>query len=130
MTIGASDDDKRFLTAQVCICGDPADQDCKLELIFRNPKDGEHIGDDELSYYEAFPDLKVRWQKKAWADTQIMLDWLIDFRASNLDKGEIALLMDNHGSQRVDEFCTLAELLHIPGCISSWCIPPLTALIV
>jgi hypothetical protein len=112
-TIGASDDDKRFLTCQVCICGDPADQDCKLELIFRNPKDGEHLTGEELAYYETLPGLKVRWQKKAWADTQVMLDWLIDFRASTLHKGEIALLMDNHGSQRVEEFCTMAELLHI-----------------
>jgi hypothetical protein len=112
-TIGASDDDKRFLTVQVCICGDPADQDCKLELIFRNPKDGECLRAEELAYYDTMADLKIRWQKKAWADTQVMLDWLIDFRASTLHKGEVALLMDNHGSQRVDEFCTLAELLHI-----------------
>jgi hypothetical protein len=92
-TIGASDDDKRFLTVQVCICGDPAEHD----------------------YYATFPELQVRyrWQKKAWADTQVMLDWLVDFRASTLHKEEVALLMDNHGSQRVDEFCTLAELLHI-----------------
>jgi hypothetical protein len=70
---------------------------------------------EELAYYETLPGLKViiRWQKKAWADTQVMLDWLIDFRESTLHKGEIALLMDNHGSQRVEEFCTMAELLHI-----------------
>lgn len=112
-TIGASDDDKRFLTVQVCICGDPADQDCKLEIIYRNPKDGEFLTQEEHDYYAGFPELKVRWQKKAWADTQVMLDWLFDFRASTMHKGEVALLMDNHGSQRVDEFCTLAELLHI-----------------
>ena len=112
-TVGASDDDKRFLTVQVCICGDPDDQDCKLELIFKNPKDGEFLAPEELAYYESLPNLNVRWQKKAWADTQVMLDWLVAFRGSTLHKGEVALLMDNHGSQRVDEFCAMAELLHI-----------------
>jgi hypothetical protein len=112
-TIGASDDDKRFLTCQVCICGDPTDQDCKLEIIFRNPKDGEYLTQEELNYYETLSGIKVRWQAKAWADTQAMLDWLVAFRGSTLHKGEIALLMDNHGSQRVDEFCSLAELLQI-----------------
>jgi hypothetical protein len=112
-TVGASDDDKRFLTCQVCICGDPADQDCKLELIFRNPKDGEYLAQEEHDYYDTLPGIKIRWQKKAWADSQVMLDWLVDFRGSTLHKGEVALLMDNHGSQRMDEFTTLANMLNI-----------------
>jgi hypothetical protein len=55
-----------------------------LEIINRNPKDGECLPQEEHDYYATFPELQVRWQKKAWDNTQVMLDWLVDFRASTL----------------------------------------------
>ena len=69
---------------------------------------------EEKDFYAAqFPDINIRWQAKAWADSPVMMDWLMDFREQTLAKGEVALLMDNHGSQRIDEFRTTAELMNV-----------------
>ena len=113
-TVGSSVDTKRFLTLQLTLCGDPADQDCNLEIIFSSKSGGEQMPQEEKDYYAAqFPDINIRWQAKAWADSPVMMDWLMDFREQTLAKGEVALLMDNHGSQRIDEFRTTAELMNV-----------------
>jgi hypothetical protein len=111
--IGASEDDKRFLSLQVTLCGDPRDQDCPLEIIFRSDSGGAAMSEEEHAYYAQLPDLSIKWQSKAWADSTIIMDWLMSFRRWTLHKGEVALLMDNLGSQRIPAFRVLAELMGI-----------------
>jgi hypothetical protein len=82
----------------------------------------------EKEYYEQFPNLKVRWQPKAWADESIMFDYMVDFRRQTLHKGDVAILLDNHGSQQTDRIRNLMHVLDMeavytpPNCTD--CVSP------
>ena len=124
----ASEDDKRFCTINVTLCANAATQDVVIELIFDNDTGGEGIGAEEKAFYDQFPDVKVRWQPKAWADESIMLDYIRDLRAQTIDKGEIALVLDNHGSQQTTRMRNMMKMLDIeyiltpPNCTD--CVSP------
>jgi hypothetical protein len=109
----ASEDDKRFCTINVTLCANAPTQDVAIELIFDSDSGGEGIGDDEKAFYARYPDVKVRWQPKAWADESIMIDYIRDFRWQTIDKGEVALVLDNHGSQRTTRMCNMMKMLDI-----------------
>ena len=83
----------------------------KLEIIFRGQ--GLRVSDDERAYYESLPNVNVRWQKKAWADEGYMVDYLVAFREATLDRGEVLLGMDRHGSQKTPAIRTFYDLTGI-----------------
>jgi ABC-type glycerol-3-phosphate transport system substrate-binding protein len=72
----ASEDDKRFCTINVTLCANAATQDVAIELIFFNDSGGAGISAAEKAFYALYPDVKVRWQPKAWADESIMIDYI------------------------------------------------------
>ena len=109
----ASEDDKRFCTLNVTLCAKSDEQDVKIEVIFQNDSEGARISDEELSYYEQFPDVQVRWQSSAWADEGVCIDYIRDFRTQTLQKGDVALVMDNHGSQHTPLAHTVMHFLDI-----------------
>ena len=111
--VAASEDDKRFCTIQVTLCANAPTQDVVIELIFRNDTGGERISVDEKHFYNAFPNVHVRSQRKAWADESIMTDYVRDFRLQTLDKGDVALVLDRHGSQATPRMRTMMEMLDI-----------------
>jgi hypothetical protein len=110
------------------LCANAATQDVVIELIFDNDTGGEGIGAEEKAFYDQFPDVKVRWQPKAWADESIMIDYIRDLRAQTIDKGEIALVLDNHGSQQTTRMRNMMKMLDIeyiltpPNCTD--CVSP------
>lgn len=125
----ASEQDKRFCTIQVTLCADPAGQDVPIELIFRSSSGGARISQEEKDYYASnFPDVRIRWQKKAWADEQICIDYMADFRELTAAKGDVALIMDRHGSQstaRINEMMAAFKIkpIYTPaGCTD--CVSP------
>jgi hypothetical protein len=94
----ASEDDKRFCTIQVTLCADNVNT-VPVELIFASDSGGEAMSQEEKDFYKAYPNIKVRWQSKAWADEPICIDYIVDLREHTIDKGSIALIMDNHSAQ-------------------------------
>ena len=82
-----------------------------LEIIFRGK--GLQVSEAELEHYKRLPNIRIRWQKKAWADEVVMLEYLKDLRADTADQAEILLGMDNHGSQRTFLCAALMEYLSI-----------------
>lgn len=110
----ASEKEKRFCTIQVTLCADVHDQDVPIEVIFRSGTRGARIPKSEKEYYATnFPNVKVRWQKKAWADEAVCLDYIVDFREHTARKGEVALIMDRHGSQSTERIIDLMKAFDV-----------------
>ena len=42
-----------------------------------------------------------------------MIDYIRDFRWQTIDKGDVALVLDNHGSQRTIRMCNMMKMLDI-----------------
>ena len=84
--LGIIEDDKRFCTLNVTLCANPHSQDVAIEVVFRGlgPENGGRVSQEELDFYAAHPNVKVRWQSKAWADHRICLDYLLDFTRGTL----------------------------------------------
>ena len=95
---------------QVTICAQADLQLVPLEIIFRGKG---CVKPAELAYYESLPGIKVRFQKKAWADGEVMMDWMADFREATIEQGEVLLGMDNHGAQRTLECESFMALMDI-----------------
>ena len=96
---GGSGSTKRFCTLQVTICADPNQtKRLKLEIIFRGT--GTRLKREEKEWYALFPNIKVRFQKKAWMDEVVSMQYLIDFREATLEMGEVLLGMDHHSAQQ------------------------------
>jgi hypothetical protein len=123
---GGSGTEKRFCTLQVCICAQPDQQNVKLEIIFRGQ--GLRLKQSEKDLYAALPNVTIRWQKKAWADERISLDWLEAFREQTVEQGEVLLGMDGHGSQTTERCMTFMQEMGIvcaktpPNCTD--CVSP------
>ena len=94
-----SDAGKRFGTLQITIRA-KGEQIVPLEIYFKSAKRDDEITDFELAHYASLPGVRVRFQKRAWADEGIILDYLADFRQDTLGLGEVMLAMDRHGSQK------------------------------
>jgi hypothetical protein len=94
-----SDAGKRFATLQITIRAS-GDQICKLEIYFKSDKSDDKIEHDEMAHYTSIPNIRVRFQKKAWADEGVILDYMVDFRTDTKELGEVILGMDRHGSQK------------------------------
>jgi len=71
-----------------------------LKYISKAPKKDSDIEPDELAHYANIPNIRVRFQKKAWADEGVILDYMHDFREDTEGLGEVILGMDRHGSQK------------------------------
>ena len=90
-------DSKRSATLQVTICADPRGQVVKLEIYFRGM--GLQLTEEELDHYDSLTNIRVRFQPTAWADEDICLEYLQDFRADTIHLGEVLLGMDRHSAQ-------------------------------
>jgi hypothetical protein len=125
----ASEDDKRFCTIQVTLCADNTDNDVPIELIFASTSGGEKMSQEEKDFYKEYPNVKVRWQPKAWADEPICIDYIVDLREHTVDKGPIALIMDNHSAQstpRLQNIMTHFDINYVytpAGCTD--CVSPI-----
>ena len=94
--------DKRQATIQLCIRACDK-QIVRIAIIFRGQ--GLRLSQEELQFYAALdPRIRVYFQPKAWADSQICLAWLEDFAADTAELraeyGEVLLGMDNLSSQQ------------------------------
>jgi hypothetical protein len=103
--------DKRFCTLQVTICAQGDQQRVKLEIIFRGQ--GLTLSAEERACYAGLDNVNIRWQKKAWADEKITMEYLLAFREATLDQGEVLLGMDNHGAQMTPACRAFFELMGI-----------------
>ena len=120
---GASD--KRLMTSQICIAAKVAGngpQPVRLALLLRGQ--GYRLEQEELDAYRACPEVQVYFQKKAWADSQVMLAWLEQF---DVDTKHIA---EKHGT-RILGFDGLGSHMSIPfleRCVEldifCVCVPP------
>lgn len=106
-----SDAGKRFCTIQMTIRAG-GKQIVPIDLIFRR-KDSVGLSAAEMAHYAALPNVRVRFQSKAWADEGVILDYLQDFRRDTKDLGEVMLGMDNHGSQQTPLCRTFMDYLNI-----------------
>jgi hypothetical protein len=112
--------DKRQATLQLCIRAE-GEQIAKPALIFRGK--GLRITEVERMFYASIADdVRIHFQPKAWADTEVCMDWLEDFASDTADLRadpnveEVLLGMDNHGSQQVLTFKQrMAALSIIPA---------------
>ena len=125
---GGESSTKRMCTLQVTICAEPSKQ-LPLEIIFRNAGGTDkHLTQDERDFYKALPNIRVRWQKSAWADEGIMTQYFRDFRMDTIADGEVLLGMDRHGSQKTALCRTFMEVMRIqpaftpPNCTD--CVSP------
>jgi hypothetical protein len=111
----ASEDDKRFCTLQITVCADTSNQDVDIELIFRSSTRGRHSSYllEKATYAAEYPNVVVSWQPKAWADQDTIVDFITCFRRVTLHKGEVALIMDNHGSQHTPWVRSVMHFLDI-----------------
>jgi hypothetical protein len=108
---GGSGATKRFCTLQVCICAQADQQRVNIEIYFRGQ--GLHLSQEEKDCYAALPNINVRFQRKAWVDEVIAMEWLEYFRKATLDQGEVLLGMDNHSSQRTPMCESFMDLMQI-----------------
>jgi hypothetical protein len=101
--------EKRQATLQLWIVADAEHQYVKPSLIFRGstgPK-SKLPWPEEKALYDTLPDIRVYFQKNAWADEEFCLNNIFDVARDIADAGvevaEIAIGMDNHSSQRTPE---------------------------
>lgn len=110
----ANSDDKRFCSVQLTLCGGgPGSQVVSIEVYFASDSDGDRISPDELAFYTTLANVKVRWQKSAWADESIIVDYVVDFRKQTAHLPEVLLGMDRHGSQKTPLVSDLMNYLKI-----------------
>ena len=100
---------KRLCTLQLCFCAQNDKNVVKPSLIFRcKPQDSTckipkaAVIKKELSKYH--PDVVVYFQCKAWADQDVSLQWLKDFRLYTNEQGEVLLGLDNLGTQKTQQY--------------------------
>jgi hypothetical protein len=88
--------DKRECTLQLTIRA-KGKQIVLPELIFAGQ--GIGISEEELAFYRSLPNVVIRWQRKAWADEKICLEYLETFRWITEELGEVLLGADNLAAQ-------------------------------
>jgi hypothetical protein len=110
-----SDAGKRFATVQLTIRAD-GPQIVPIEVIFRKTSDDlSTLSIIEINHYLSLPNIRIRFQPKAWADEIVIRDYVCDFRKDTLELGEVMLGMDHHGSQQTGMVRTLMDYLDIFG---------------
>jgi hypothetical protein len=90
--------DKRQCSLQVCFS--PEDNTVKVGIIFRGT--GTRIKADEKAAYH--PSIDVYWQKNAWADRAVSVEWVQRTLAAAVGEEEFVLFCDNLLAQTSDEF--------------------------
>jgi hypothetical protein len=110
---GGSSTEKRFCTLQVCICAQADQQNVKLVIIFRGQGKRVKPGTVEYEHYASLDNVDIMWQRKAWADERVSMDWLMSFREQTLDQGEVLLGMDGHGAQTTQMCMDFMEMTGI-----------------
>jgi hypothetical protein len=113
---------------RICASGGSDKRECTLQLTIRAKGKqivlpelifaGQGIGieDEELEFYRKLPNLVIRWQKKAWADEKIALEYLETFRDSTKDLDEVLLGADNLASQSTPGCRMFMKLMSIFPC--------------
>jgi hypothetical protein len=97
--------EKRQATLQLWICASAGRQYVKPTLIFRGstgPR-SKLPWPEEAAIYATLSNIRVTYQKNAWADEKFceaeILEVAADIRAAGVD-GEVLIGMDNHSAQR------------------------------
>jgi hypothetical protein len=91
--------EKRFCTLQMCICMDKTKpQPIKLAVVFRSGSKGTRIKKSEKDQYDKR--VVVLWQKKAWMDRELCMQWAKEvWRKCTSRVDEKLLLFDNLDGQ-------------------------------
>ena len=92
------------------VCFSPVKDKCRVAIIFRGT--GKRISPDEKAAYHKAVD--VYWQKCAWADRNVSVDWLSKTFSSvvtDLDVKDFVLFCDNLEGQTCEEFRDKAKQL-------------------
>ena len=87
------------------LCLSPEDNHVRAEIIFRGT--GKQIKACEKAAYHK--DVDIFWQKNAWADTNVSVDWVKrtlkeGVEAAQDGNSEFVLLCDNLEAQTSDDF--------------------------
>jgi hypothetical protein len=102
--------DKRQATLQLTIRA-KGKQIVKPELFFFGQ--GIQIQPEETAFYDALDTIKIRWQKNAWADERICVEYFDDFREQTMPLGEVLLGMDNLRAQTTATCRSILQLLDV-----------------
>lgn len=108
-----SGSDKRFISLQLCIRAQ-GQQIIKPIIIFRGQ--GVHVNETELRELKKLKNIRVYYQKKAWADGDFCL-WCLkkfkkDLRKAGISE-EVLLGLDGLSAQKTNAFLDEAESLNI-----------------
>ena len=125
--------DKRQATLQLWICADGNHQCVRPALIFRGSSGprSKVPWPNELAIYEELGNIRVHFQKNAWADGKFCQDDILEVAYEMYAGGvvgEVLIGMDNHSAQKTDEIealyarCNLIPLYTPSGCTD--CISP------
>ena len=92
-----------FFYLQLCISAE--NNKCRPDIIFRSNSGGKCINKAEKNKYH--PSVDIFWQKSAWADTPVSLEWIektLKPAVKNEKNTEFLLLCDNLSCQVKNEF--------------------------
>ena len=109
--------EKRQATLQLWICADADNQYVKPTICFRGGRGPRSRlpKPREKEIYDGLTNIRVSFQKNAWADEQFCQEDILhvaaDIEAAGLGQKEILIGMDNHGAQRTDSILKLYEEL-------------------
>ena len=110
--------EKRQATLQLWICAHAGRQFIKPTIIFRGSRSKKSTlpKQAEKAVYDALPNIRVAFQKNAWADEEFcqadILAVAADLEAAGI-KGEVCIGMDNHSSQRTPLMMDVYEKLRL-----------------
>ena len=86
------------------MCFSPKDTNAGIAVIFRGS--GKRIGEDEKESYHK--GVNVYWQKNAWADTDVSVEWVKNMLRNAVDIGgadsEFVLFCGNLNAQANPQF--------------------------
>lgn len=95
--------EKRQATLQLWICADPDQQCIRPALIFRGKRDGPLPWPQEQAHYDEHPNIRVHFQKNAWADSDFVRQDLAEVAQEMFNGGvvgEALVGMDNYSAQK------------------------------
>ena len=87
------------------LCISPENNQVRPAIIFRSDSEGKCINKQEKTKYH--PGVDIYWQKSAWADTRVSLEWIektLKPAVQNEQNSEFLLLCDNLTCQTTEEF--------------------------
>ena len=95
--------EKRQATLQLWICALAGRQVIKPTIIFRGQRGGLLPKPTEKALFETLPNIRVAFQRNAWADEEFcandILNVAADLAAAGIE-GEVLIAMDRHAAQK------------------------------